>query len=181
MSVDTRLMTAEELLALPDDGAHTYELVRGELVTMSPAGGDHGDISMEIGSRLREFVRTHRLGKVYSSDTGFVIARNPDTVRQPDVSFVAAHRVVKTSKYVPVAPDLVVEVISPNDAYSDVEEKVGEYLAAGTRMVIVVDPRRQTATVNTPAGTSKLTINDTLNGADVVPGWSLPLRDLFED
>ncbi len=180
MSVETRLMTADELLAMPDDGAHRYELVRGELITMSPAGTDHGDISMEIGSSLRQFVKTHRLGKVYSADTGFLVSRNPDTVRAPDASFVAAARVVSTEKYFPGPPDLAVEVISPHDSYAEIEEKVGEYLAAGTRMVIVVNPRTRTAIESTPAGITKLTIDDTLTGGDVVPGWSLPLRELFE-
>jgi Uma2 family endonuclease len=181
MSVETKLMTADELLAMPDDGSRVYELVRGELVSMSPAGADHGDISVIITASLSHFVRKRRLGKVYSSDTGFVLGRNPDTVRQPDVSFVSAARVVKTEKYVPVPPDLVVEVISPNDSYSSVETKVEEYLAAGSQMVIVINPRNQTATATTRGGITKLSIDDTITGGDVVPGWSIPMRELFED
>jgi Uma2 family endonuclease len=180
MSVQTKLMTADELLAMPDDGAHRYELVRGELITMSPAGADHGDIAMEIGTSLHQYAKTHGLGKVYSSDTGFVIARNPDTVRQPDVSFVVAPRVVKTEKFVPATPDLAVEVISPTDSYAEVEEKVDEYISAGTQMVIVINPRTRTATITTATGVTRLTIEDTLTGGDVVPGWSLPMRELFD-
>src|SRR5262245_17634313 len=101
-------MTADELLAMPYDGFHHYELVKGELIEMSPAGADHGDVAMEIGSRLREFVRTRRLGKVYAAETGFLITRNPDTVRAPDAGFVAANRVVKTKKFFPGPPDLAV-------------------------------------------------------------------------
>lgn len=181
MSVETKLMTADELLALPHGYGKSYELVKGELITMSPAGADHGDIAMEIGSRLRDYVRAGRLGKVYSSDTGFVLTRDPDTVRAPDAAFVSAHRVVKTERYFPGPPDLAVEVISPTDSYADVEAKVTEYIAAGTRIVIVINPRNQTATVTTAAAIARLTIDDTLTGGDVVPGWSLPMRELFAE
>ena len=177
----TKLMTADELLLLPPDAGKNYELVKGELVTMSPAGGDHGDIADIIYVSLGHYVRTHRLGRTYTSDTGFITTRNPDTVRQPDASFVTASRVVKTAKYIPFAPDLVVEVISPNDSYAEVEEKVDEYIAAGSRMVIVVNPRNRTALVGTVRGIARLTIDDTIDGGDVVPGWSLPMRELFAD
>ena len=181
MSVETKLMTADELLAMPDDGSRKYELVRGELISMSPAGEAHGGVAAIITWSLIDFARKRRLGKVYSSDTGFLVARNPDTVRQPDVSFVIAERVVKTVKFVPIPPDLVVEVISPNDSYAEVEKKVDEYLTAGTRVVIVVNPQLQTATVSTRQGMKKLSIEDTLTAGDVVPGWSIPIRELFED
>ncbi|HUP60830.1 MAG TPA: Uma2 family endonuclease [Thermoanaerobaculia bacterium] len=180
MSVETKLMTADELLAMPDDGAHRHELVQGELITMSPAGFEHGVIAGRIALHLGSYVSERNLGIVISSDTGFVVARDPDTVRAPDVAFVRRERVAKTRKYFPGAPDLAVEVISPNDSFSEVYEKVLEYLRGGTRMVIVVDPDKQTAVVRTPASASDLTITDTLTGGDVVPGWSLPLRELFE-
>ncbi|PYQ31010.1 MAG: Uma2 family endonuclease [Acidobacteria bacterium] len=172
-------MTADEMLAMPDDGAHRYELVRGELITMSPAGWDHGNITDLIATHLSNHVRRNRLGKTPSSSTGYVLSRNPDTVREPDASFVRAERVIRSGKYFPGGPDLAVEVISPNDTWSEVDEKVREYLTAGTQMVIVINPRNQSATVYTPASTTRLTINDTLSGGDVVPGWSLPLAELF--
>jgi Uma2 family endonuclease len=172
-------MSADELLAMPDDGAHRYELVRGELITMSPAGFDHGVIGARIQSHLSAYVAQRQLGIIVGADTGFMITRNPDTVFAPDVSFVRAERVVRTPKYFPGSPDLAIEVISPADSYGEVDEKVREYLAAGTSMVIVINPRNQTATVNTPQGATRLTLADTLSGADVVPGWTLPLRELF--
>lgn len=172
-------MTAEELLAMPDGGSHRFELVRGELISMSPAGTQHSKIALRLAQRLANFVDQHRLGEVYGADCGYLTSRNPDTVREPDASFVSARRVVNTEKYFPGAPDLAVEVVSPNDTWIEVDEKVREYLAAGTLMVIVINPRKQTATVRTPNSTTDLTINDTLSGGDVVPGWSLPLADLF--
>lgn len=182
MTVETtKLMTADELLAMPNDGIHRHELVRGELLTMSPSGAKHSAIALRIGAHLLTHVMARRLGMAYGADAGFIIKRNPDTVRAPDASFVRAERVVKTTKYFPAAPDLAVEVISPNDTYTEVRTKVREYLAAGTRMVVVVDIDEQVVTVNTSTGTTELTIDDTLTGGDVVPGWQLPLREIFAD
>lgn len=179
MTADVTVMTAQDLLRTPDDGMR-HELVNGELITMSPAGEEHGDISLTIGAALRQYVRERRLGKVYGADTGFVLSRDPDTVRAPDASFVRAERVRRRKDYIAGAPDLAIEVISPNDAYAEVDEKVREYLRAGTQMVIVVNPRYQTATVHTPSGAKNLSIDDTLDGGDVVPGWRLPLREIFD-
>src|ERR1043165_1921410 len=108
MTVDTRLMTADELLQMPDDGMR-HELVRGELTTMVPPGIEHGEIALAIGAELRAFVKQHGLGRAYV-ETGYVLERNPDTVRGPDVSFVRADRVVKSRKYYSGPPDLAVEV-----------------------------------------------------------------------
>ena len=179
MSVETRLMTADELLAMPDDGAHQYELVRGELIEMSPAGVRHGRIAARLIHSLAAYVEKHRLGDVYPSDTGFVISTNPDTVRAPDGAFVAAARAVDTPAYFPGPPDLAIEVISPNDTFREVETKVREYLAAGTRLVIVVEPAAQVAQMRTRRGTVELTIEESITGGDVVPGWELPMRELF--
>jgi Uma2 family endonuclease len=179
MSVETKLMTADELLAMPDDGAHRYELVRGELVEMSPAGWNHGVIANRIARHLGNYVEAHNLGETPSSDTGYVVSRNPDTVFQPDASFVATPRLLSTSKFFPGAPDLAIEVISPSDTYSEVRAKVREYLRGGARMVIVIDADEQAATITTPAGSTELTVDDAISGGDVVPGWSLPLRQLF--
>jgi Uma2 family endonuclease len=177
MSVDTRLLTADELLQMPDDGMK-HELVRGELTTMPPPGLDHGDIAAEIATSMRMYAKQHGLGKVYV-ESGFLLATGPDTVRGPDVSFVRTERVVKSRKYFLGAPDIAVEVVSPDDRYSKLMEKVAEYLNAGTSVVIVVDPQTQTASNCTSAGKSQLTINDSLEAPDLLPGWSLPLRELF--
>jgi len=178
MSVEAKLMTADELLAMPDDGMK-HELVEGVLLTMAPPGWDHGDIAAEIAMQMRAFVKARRLGKVVV-ETGFILKRDPDTVRGPDVSFVQTDRVVRTRKYYQGSPDIAVEVMSPDDRYSEVREKVREYLQAGTSVVIVVDPAKQIAWSYTPEE-RRLTIDDALTAPGVLPGWELPLRELFAD
>src|SRR5690242_11576333 len=117
MAVEPQLMTADQLLRLPR-GRQRYELVNGELRTMPPAGFEHGDLSMVAGGLLANFVRAHDLGRVVASETGFLLTSNPDTVRAPDVGFVSRERLVGVGRvrgYWTGAPDLVIEVISPND------------------------------------------------------------------
>lgn len=182
MTTSIRLVTAEELLRMPDDGFR-YELVRGELRKMAPASHEHGMVGMRFGWRLAQYVETNNLGVVDGAETGFRIASDPDTVRAPDVSFIRRDRIEAVGKvegYWPGAPDLVVEVISPGDTYTEVEEKVFDWLEAGTRMVIVMNPRKRTVTVyRSLTDIVVLTENDTLDGGDVVPGWSVKVRDLF--
>lgn len=177
-----RPVTADELLRMPDDGVRR-ELVRGEVREMSPAGKRHGRIGARILSRLEAYADAKGLGEVYNSDTGFRLFADPDTVRQPDASFVTRERADAMGDiegFLPGAPDLAVEVISPTDSYGEVDEKVSEYLESGCRMVVVVNPRRRTATVyRSRSDIAILTENDSLDGSDVVPGWILPLRDVF--
>ncbi|MDP9311774.1 MAG: Uma2 family endonuclease [Chloroflexota bacterium] len=182
MAIVPQLITSDDLLQMPDDGFR-YELVRGELRRMSPASYRHGKIIINITLSLGQHVRDHQLGDVFAAETGFKLTADPDTVRAPDVSFVRRERVEAvgaTEGYWPGAPDLAVEVISPNDLYTDVEEKVIEFLAAGTGMVLVVNPRKHTVTVyRALADISILTEDDTINGEEVVPGWMLAVRDVF--
>jgi Uma2 family endonuclease len=183
MATTTRPMTAEELFRMPDDG-YRYELIKGELRRMTPSGGEHGEITINITVPLGQHIRTNGLGKVYAAETGFILAFDPDTVRAPDVAFLGnarAGQIALDAAYLLGAPDLAVEVVSPNDLYTEVHEKVIEWLDAGTSMVIVVDPRKRTATVyRSKSDVRILSEADTLDGADVVPGWSLPVRAIFE-
>ncbi len=182
MTTQTPVMTADDLSQLPADGWR-YELVRGALHRMAPAGSDHGTIAMNIAGPLHQYARAHDLGTVYAAETGFLLSRNPDTVRAPDAAFVTHDRVAavgKVSSYWPGAPDLVVEVISPGDLYTEVAEKVADWLAAGTLLVYVVDPRRQTVTIHrAPNEMQTLAAQDTLDAEPVVPGWRLPMADVF--
>jgi Uma2 family endonuclease len=175
-----RRMTADELLVLPDDGMF-HELVRGELIEMSPAGGRHGEAGMHLGTLIGAHVHAHRLGRVFISDTGFVLARYPDTVRAPDVAFVAAEHLVERMRdtgFIEGPPDLAVEVRSPGDSPREVEEKVAEYLTAGCRLVWVIDPHRQTAAEYAPdTPVRAIDPDDALDGGRVVPGFRHPLRD----
>jgi len=177
-----KLMTAEELLRLGPD--FHGELVRGRLVEMAPASWGHGDIALTVGSILHRFVRSRNLGRVFAAETGFRLSRDPDSVRAPDVAFVAQHRIPQTddrSGYFEGAPDLAVEIVSPNDSYGQLAEKVADYLAAGSRLVWVIDPSTRTVTIHRANGsTVLLRSHETLSGDDVLPGFTTPVAAFFE-
>lgn len=174
-------MTADELLALPR-GRARHELVRGELRTMPLRTWEEGCLTSTLSGCLGRFVHDHRLGEVVAG-TGFQLDYDPDTVRAPAVGFVKSARLPADDSlegYYPGAPDLAVDVISPGDLYAEVEEKVAEWLSHGTLMVLVVNPRQRTVAVHRPGPTVRiLGIHDTIDGEDVVPGWTLAVRDLF--
>jgi Uma2 family endonuclease len=174
MSTQTRLMTADEFLAIPDDGLR-HELVRGEVTTMSLPGGEHGEIAGEIFWLVTNHVKAKKLGKTYAAETGFLIERDPDTVRGADVGFIRAERlagITNPKKHIPFAPDLTVEVLSPNDQPEAVEEKVQEWLAAGSVAVWVADPATKTVTVFRPgASPLRLTENQEISAEDILPGF----------
>jgi Uma2 family endonuclease len=177
------LVTADELMRLPEDN-WTYELALGRLIQMSKPGVRHGVIVMRLCAPLVRFVDDHALGAVLPQDTGFLLARNPDTVRGPDVSFVTGARVRSVGfidGFWPGAPDLAVEVRSPNDRWPTVVEKATEYVRYGSRLVWVIDPDRNVVVVFRPdAEPSTLATADVLDGADVVPGFELAVSRLFE-
>ncbi|MBI3303332.1 MAG: Uma2 family endonuclease [Deltaproteobacteria bacterium] len=178
----TPLMTADDLFQLPDDG-YKYELVEGELIRMPPTGAEHGHIATNAGSLLRNHVKMHDLGVVCAAETGFWLKRNPDIVRAQDASFVAKERIPSEGiprGYWPFAPDLAVEVISPNDRFDDVQEKVAEYFAAGTRLVWVVHPKTRTVLVyRSLHDVRSLGPDDELSGEDVIPGFTCRVAELF--
>ena len=183
MVTTTRPMTAEELLDMPDDGFR-YELIRGELRKMPPAGQFHGEYAGSIFISMGSHVKTNRLGKVYIADTGFMLASDPDHVSAPDAAFVSTDRlkqIGESSGFALGAPDLAIEVISPNDRYTEVDQKVADWLDAGTLAVVVVNPRRRTVNVHhSHTDVSVLTESDTLDVDVVVPGWRMPVKDIFE-
>lgn len=182
MAVSYKPVTAEELLEMPNDGLRR-ELVRGEVRTMAPAGGTHGRIAINVSTPLDGHVRANGLGVVFAAETGFKISGNPDTVRAPDAAFVRRERVEaigETEGYWPGAPDLAMEVVSPNDRFAEVEEKVADWLAAGTGMVIVINPQGKTVTVRHSEREARiLSKEEVLDGGEVVPGWTLPVADVF--
>ena len=174
------LFTAEEFYATC--ALDHAELVNGEVVEEMPPGFDHGDIALTIGSLLRAFVRSRGLGRV-SVEGGFRLKRSPDVVRSPDVSFVEASRLegVDTRAFIDGPPTLAVEVISPGDLYSEVEDKIHEYLEAGTLFVWVVDLRTQRITVRTAESAPSIYgRGDTLRGEGVLQGFEMPLSEVFE-
>lgn len=180
-AVQPRPVTADELLAMPDDGLRR-ELIDGEVHVTPPPGEEHAVVVAEVLISLGNHVRAMGLGRVHS-EGGFRIASDPDTVMAPDAAFVSRERIEQAAigkGYRAGAPDLAVEVVSPSDSFTDVEAKVARWLAAGCRMVIVVNPARRAATVyRSRDDIVLLTENDALDGGEVVPGWILPLRELF--
>jgi Uma2 family endonuclease len=175
------LMTADELLALSMPDKRT-ELVRGVLVVREPAGGRHGRVANELSRVIGNHVHAHALGAVYAAETGFTLARRPDTVRAPDVAFVRRERLPdpEPTGFPDLAPDLVVEVLSPSDRPGDVLAKVGDWLDAGARLVWVVDPERRRARVYREDGTEYMPDEtDQLLGEDVLPGFSCGLASIL--
>ena len=184
MSTEVQLMTADELLALPR-GEFRYELVKGELIKMSPAGHDHGRIIMSLAIPLGSYIKQKALGQVYAAETGFILELNPDTVRAPDIAFIRRERVAavgRTRGYWHGAPDLAVEVVSPDDRVAEVEEKVAQWLEAGSAQVWVVSPKLKTVTIySSLTDIMTFTEKDTLSGGQVVPGFEIAVADIFDE
>ena len=179
-----KLMTAEEAAQLSTVNRR-FELVKGVYVEISPASALHGVVAIAIGSLLNDFVRKHGRGLATAAETGFILARNPDSVRAADAAFIAKERLpaggVPEEGYWPLAPDLAVEVVSPNDRPDDVQEKAQEYLAAGTRMVWVIYPKTRSVMVYRSLRDIKiLRAEDTLSGEDVLPGFEHKVNEIFE-
>ena len=178
----SRLLTADDLLTLPDDGMR-HELVDGALLVYPSPGARHGHVQGAVYALLRAHVKARALGEALV-EVGFVLKRDPDVVRAPDVSFLRADRVPAAGLpdgYIDGPPDLAVEVISPSDTLYEVEDKIAQYLAAGTRLAWVINPRRRTVAVHAPAApVHVLGEDDTLDAGDVVPGFRCAVREFME-
>jgi Uma2 family endonuclease len=180
MSIATSITTAGQLFAanLPE----RCELVQGELRMMSPSGNEHAWVIVNITAPLAMFVKKHSLGYVFAAEAGFIIARDPDTVRAPDVAFLANDRIVGPlpKEFFVGAPDLAVEVISPGDTASEVYEKTQAWLAAGCKEVWLVDPQRKTASICTLSGNAVVMEPVERLTSKLLPGFELPVADLFQ-
>lgn len=178
----TELMTADALWSTPDDD-HRDDLIRGRLYRTPPASGEHGEISLEFGCLIGNEVVARKAGKVFGAGTGFFVARNPDTVLTPDFAFIRAAQLPPREdqiKFVPVAPDLAVEIVSPSDRETEVAEKVQAYLEAGVALLLVVRPRPRTIAIHAPDQPPRvLSEGDVLDVGDVLPGFRLPVVDIF--
>ncbi len=176
------LLTAEEYACLPDEDGYRDELSRGRLVREPQPQAPHGRVQLNVGAELRLFVKQHGLGYV-TVESGYILERNPDTVRGPDVAFVARERYGETlpERWPEFGPDLAVEVLSPSDRVSRMAEKVAQYFGAGTRLVWVIDPEERTATVfRSPIAVRVLGESDELDGEDVLPGFRIRVADVLD-
>jgi Uma2 family endonuclease len=176
-------MTVEDLYVLPDDG-FKYELQAGMLVSEPCPGFRHGRVMAVVAELLSAHVRRNRLGVVLAGDSGFILARQPDTVRGPDVAFVSNEsyeRCGDTVKAFSGAPDLAVEVLSPSNTPAGIRAKVADYLAAGTRRVWVVDSETRSVTVYASLLSPHVVGEDELlEGDDVIPGFRVRVGEFFD-
>jgi Uma2 family endonuclease len=174
------LLTADDLERMPQDDAVRLELDHGELITMPPAGGERGEVGVQIAALVTLHVKAHKLGRTYNSETGFRLTN--DTVRAPDLSFIQSDRVPtgRTLGFVPLAPDLAVEVFSPSDSPAQLMRKIKQYLAAGTHTVWVVYPEQKQLHVIEASGADRiLNTADTLDCSELLPGFSVSVETLF--
>ena len=179
----TKLITAADLLRLYSEGVRG-ELIRGELYETMPSGQEHGEIAMQIGRLLLNFAAPRRLGRVIGSDAGVWLERDPDTVREPDVAFFAADKMPPgetVSGYAEAVPNLVVEIASPSNSAREVRDKARMWLSFGVCIVWVVYPDARSVELHTgDGGRRMLAESDTLDGGDVLPGFSCRVGDIFD-
>ncbi|HSF41267.1 MAG TPA: Uma2 family endonuclease [Thermoanaerobaculia bacterium] len=175
-----KLITGEELLRMPDLGP--CELVDGRIVPMTPPGDEHGDIEAELVMRLRLYGKESKRGRAVTGDTGIYIRRDPDTVRGPDVLFISKERDAKprAKGYFEVAPELVVEVLSPDHRPGQMREKLRDYFSADVKVVWVVDPKaRRVLVYRSLTDITEFRVGQALTDEELLPGFSLPVSDLF--
>lgn len=191
MTVHERVYTIADLLELdrqPQDryDPKLYELSRGRLITMSPAGALHGMFGNDFAYFITAFVKPRKLGYVTAAETGYILnlPGKGDTVRAPDVGFIRREQLphgMPDTGYIPAPPDLAVEIVSPNDPADEIEAKIQDYLEGGTRLIWYFYPKTRTLHVITASGATRLNEHDTLDGGAVLPGFTLPLSALFAE
>ena len=178
-----KLLTADDLLRLDGEGVRG-ELIRGVFCETMSVVGEHGEIVMNLGGELRNFVRPRRLGRLTGSDAGVRLERNPDTVREPDIAYISAEKMpldVRATTYYEVVPDLVVEVASQSDTLQSINDKARMWLSYGVRMVWVAFPNSRSVDVyESEDKVFTLSEGDTLDGGEVLPGFSCAVSDVFD-
>ncbi len=182
VATQTQLVTAADLLEMGDIGP--CELVRGEIVRMSPVNVEHAWLENEIGASLRLFVKKRQLGWVMVGEVGIFTGTDPDTVRGADVAFISRERAGRRPRqgFLRTAPELVVELVSPNDRWADLHDKIEEYFAMGVDRVWVVEPKRQQVRIySSPVSMTIVSRKEILRGEGVLAGFTLPLSDLFSE
>ena len=181
MKQTTRAVTADELFRMSSDGVRR-ELIRGEVRELPPAGEEHGWVTEKLNAIVGHHILAGKLGRFVAAETGFILERNPDTVRAPDFAFTRAEGLVgpANKKYATIPPDLVIETVSPNDRPGEIAEKVAAWLRWGVRLVWVVDPEARTVTVHRAGKESSiLKEGQFLDGEDVIPGFRVSLDEIW--
>jgi Uma2 family endonuclease len=180
-TTETKLLTAEEFWLLPDTEMRR-SLVRGEVVEEMPVGGEHAGLAVLFVLNLALWARQHDAGWI-GVEGGFILARGPDLVRAPDVAFVRKERLPAggaPKTFWELAPDLAVEIVSPSETATEVRDKVADYLAAGTPLVLVAYPARREIVAHTPDDLARTYhAADIFTAPDVLPGFSRPVADFF--
>jgi Uma2 family endonuclease len=182
-TTNTKLLTAEDLLRLYSQGVRG-ELIRGVLCETMPTGHEHGKIVVNLSAELRIFVKPRKLGTLTASDSGVWLERDPDTVREPDIAYFSTEKIpldARVTGYAQVVPDLVVEVVSPNSSRQEVNDKALMWLRYGVGLVLVVHPGTRTVDAHREGHrVLTLTEDDTLDGMDVLPGFTCAVKDIFD-
>ncbi len=175
------LVTGEELFEMGDIGP--CELIDGRIVHMPPAGEEHGTIEFTLGAELRNFVRKHRLGRITGGEAGIYIRHNPDRVRGADIVFIASDRATESpgKGFLDIAPDLVVEIMSPPDRWQEMRQKLEDYLSIGVQWVWVVEPDNRAILIyRSLTDITVLGEADLLRGEGVLEGFAIAVRDVFD-
>ena len=182
--IGEKLLTADEFLRLCEQRVIKGELVKGVLHETMSAGGKHGEVAMALGTAMTLHVRPNRLGRVAGSDTGVILERDPDTVREPDIAYFSVETLpldIDVQGYYEVVPDLVVEIVSPNDSPQYVADRVAMWLSHGVRLVWAVYPVPRTVAAHPAAGPTLIyTEDDVLDGGDVLPEFTCPVREILD-
>ena len=182
MTTAKKPLTSDDLLAMPDDGKR-YELIREALVEMPSTSHEHGIVTDRFGRRMGNFIEDHDLGHGVAADTGVNVERDPDTVRAPDYGFISYERMAEPPQsrgYADVIPDLVLEVVSPNDRPAEIDAKTQMWLDSGVRLVLVAYPAtREVYAHHDDGSVVRYGIGDTVVGDPVLPGFACPVADIF--
>ncbi|MCI0527269.1 MAG: Uma2 family endonuclease [Nitrospira sp.] len=175
------VITGEELLAMGDIGS--CELIDGRIVVMSPAGDEHGVVELDLAFELKQFARQHKRGRVMTGEVGIYIRRNPDRVRGADIILISNEKLPKpTRKFLDVAPELIIEIMSPTDRWEEIREKISDYFSIGVEQVWIVEPRnRKILVYRSNIDLQEFGPGDQLKGEGILTGFSLDVATLFTD
>ncbi|NHZ71697.1 MAG: Uma2 family endonuclease [Aquificales bacterium] len=176
-----KLITGEEFFRMPNMGS--AELIAGEIVTQMPTGHPHGFIENIIGALLYIYLKTNQIGRALTGEVGIYTKRNPDHIRAADVAFISHERLAQAQEegFLDVAPELVVEIMSPANTWTEAQEKLAEYFAIDVKIVWIVDPQlEQVHVYHSPEQMKLLRKQDELTGEDVLPGFTIALTEIFD-